>query len=56
MISFLFNALCVIVLFTALLIIVLGGVWILLVELKECYGIDIKDRIANKRRKDRTEV
>lgn len=48
MISFLFNTLCVVILFIALLIVVLGGVWILLVEIKECYGIDIKDRIANK--------
>lgn len=51
MINFLFSVLCVTSILVALLIVVIGGLWVLKIEINELTGIDIIEVINAKRDK-----
>lgn len=45
MINFLFNLLCITILIIALLTVIVGGAWVLCLEVKELTGIDIVEKV-----------
>lgn len=50
--KYIFYFLCSIVLLIAFLITIVGGLWLLNVEIKECTGIDVIELIRGKYAKD----